>query len=324
MISAVRCPRSAGSGPCSPRGLGGGPRRNGVGATCHPTTKPVFVNRRLTSHPDRGWVRRPNILCVIAAFRATVPVMSIEQLRLHEIAETDHRILNPFTADQLALLGEVCHLRPGMRQLDLACGKGEMLCTWARDYGVEGIGVDLSAVFLDSAGQRAAELGVADRVEFVAGDAAKYQAQRGGFDVVSCIGATWIGDGLAGTLELLRPALRDGGLMLVGEPFWSKVPPDAAYAAVGTQPGEFVSLAQTAERFSAGGFDLVEMVLATPGGWDRYIAQHWWAVDRWLREHPGHPDASALRNFCDTERTGHLTYGRRFFNWGVFVLRQKM
>ena len=42
-------------------------------------------------------------------------------LRFHEIAETYHRILNPFTEDQLILLGEICRLHSGMKQLDLAC-----------------------------------------------------------------------------------------------------------------------------------------------------------------------------------------------------------
>jgi hypothetical protein len=55
-------------------------------------------------------------------------------LRLHKIAEAHHRILNPFTDEKLMLLGEVCRLRPGMRQLDLCSGKGEMLCQWARRW----------------------------------------------------------------------------------------------------------------------------------------------------------------------------------------------
>jgi cyclopropane fatty-acyl-phospholipid synthase-like methyltransferase len=56
-------------------------------------------------------------------------------LRHHEISEAGHRILNPFTEDKLMLLGEVCRLRGGQEQLDLACGKGEMLCRWAERFG---------------------------------------------------------------------------------------------------------------------------------------------------------------------------------------------
>ena len=48
-------------------------------------------------------------------------------LAQHEIAEAGHRILNPIDIDKLMLLGEVCRLGPGQRQLDLACGKGVFL-----------------------------------------------------------------------------------------------------------------------------------------------------------------------------------------------------
>ena len=49
-------------------------------------------------------------------------------LRQHEIAEANHRILNPFTDEKLMTLGTICGLQPGQRMLDLACGKGELLC----------------------------------------------------------------------------------------------------------------------------------------------------------------------------------------------------
>lgn len=69
-------------------------------------------------------------------------------LRFHEIAEANHRILNPFTDEKLMLLGVVCRLEAGQRQLDLACGKGEMLCRWAQRFGIEGVGVELAEMVL--------------------------------------------------------------------------------------------------------------------------------------------------------------------------------
>lgn len=80
--------------------------------------------------------------------------------RHYTIRESSHRIHNPFTSDKLAILGEALHLPPGTRMLDLACGTGEMLCTWARDHQVTGTGVDISTVFIARARTRAAELGV--------------------------------------------------------------------------------------------------------------------------------------------------------------------
>jgi 23S rRNA G2445 N2-methylase RlmL len=53
-----------------------------------------------------------------------------------------------------------------------------MLCTWARDRGIRGIGVDMSALFSEQAKLRAEELGVADRVTFIHQDAAGYVAEE--------------------------------------------------------------------------------------------------------------------------------------------------
>jgi len=244
-------------------------------------------------------------------------------LRHHEIAEAGHRILNPFTEARLRLLGEVARVGPETRVLDLACGKGEMLSRWAEWFGSGGVGVDLSHVFLAAAGDRAAELGVADRVSFVQGDAGIYGAVPGAFDIASCIGATWIGGGLVGTMALLRPAIRDGGLVIVGEPYFIDEPPVEALTAWGFGPDDYTSLAGTAERLDAAGFELLEMVLADGDGWDRYEASQWRTVADWLIANPDDPDHAAMRRFLDENRRTYLRWGRRYLGWGVFVTRPR-
>ena len=209
----------------------------------------------------------------------------------------------------------------GQRQLDLACGKGEMLCQWSARHGISGVGVDLSAVFVAGAHARAAELGVTDRVTFVEANASTYQPEAAAFDVVSCIGATWIGNGLAGTVDLLRPALREDGLILIGEPYWKAPPPPEALEAFKLGPDDFTSLVGTADRLDVAGVELVEMVLSDEDSWDRYVASQWWTLDRWLRSNPDDPDVVAVRQFRDDLRRSHLSYGRQLLGWGVFVGR---
>ncbi|MEO8329218.1 MAG: class I SAM-dependent methyltransferase [Candidatus Nanopelagicales bacterium] len=218
------------------------------------------------------------------------------------------------------LLGDLCRLTSKHRQLDLACGKGEMLCRWAERFGIRGHGVDLSLLFLKSAGARAIELGVADRVTFQHADAAQAVLEPQSFDVVSCIGASWIGGGLAGTVELMRPRLAPGGLLLVGEPFWHQEPPKAALNALNCDPDDFTSLSGTMHRFEAAGLQLVEMVIADPDDWDRYEAAQWWTVTEWLRGNPQHQDAAEMQTFLDTSRQSYLSFGRQYLGWGVFVL----
>jgi SAM-dependent methyltransferase len=241
-------------------------------------------------------------------------------LWLHEISEAEHHILNPLSDDKLMLIGELSRLGPGDRILDLACGKGELLCRWAARFGTEGTGVDVSEVFLPAARERARELGVADRVEFVHGDAAEYRPDRL-YGAVSCIGATWIGNGLAGTIALMRESLAPGGLLLVGEPYWTDPPPVAAYAALDFGPDDYTSLIGTLDRFVASGVEPVEMVLADGDNWDRYAAGQWWTLDRWLRANPEDPRRPQVREFLDRSRRTHLEFARRYLGWGVFVLR---
>jgi len=242
-------------------------------------------------------------------------------LRHHEIAEARHRTLNPFTEEKLRLLGEVVRPESGARHLDLACGKGELLANWARDYGTTGVGVDISKVFLDAARERAAELDVADRLRFERGDAGSYEAEPGGYDLVSCLGATWIGGGLGGTLALMRRAARPDATLIVGEAYWRATPSAEACEALDMEQADFASLGGTNERFEEAGLELVEMVLADPDSWDRYVASQWRTVSDWLRAHPGHQDAPDMREFLRHSRESHLAHGRDLLGWGVFVLR---
>lgn len=244
--------------------------------------------------------------------------------RIFTIRESGHRIHNPFTPVKLATLGEALRLTPGAAVLDLASGSGEMLCTWARDHGIGGTGVDLSTVFTQQARSRAAELGVADRVSFIHGDAAGYVADEP-VDVAACVGATWIGDGVAGTVDLLRRSLRPGGLMLVGEPYWRQEPPDqgTVEACQATSKDDFRALPELINQFQALDCDVVEMVLADQDSWDRYQAAQWLTMRRWLDHNPDDEMAGEVRAELATEPARYARYTREYLGWGVFALMDR-
>ncbi|GLY23804.1 class I SAM-dependent methyltransferase [Micromonospora sp. NBRC 101691] len=244
--------------------------------------------------------------------------------RSHVVREGDLRILNPFDAGKLATLGQAIRLRPGMSLVDLCCGKGELLCTWAREHGISGTGVDISTAFTAAARERAAELGVADRVRFVHGDAAAYVPAEP-VDVAACVGATWIGGGVPGTLEILERALRPGGMLLVGEPYWRRTPPDEAtvQGCYATSPEDFHDLPGLVELFGRCGFDLVEMVLADQDSWDRYAAAHWLNLSRWLDDNPDDDLAPQFRVELTEDPVRHVRYVREYLGWGVFALRRR-
>jgi hypothetical protein len=230
--------------------------------------------------------------------------------------------LNPLTPEKFATLGAAIGLRTGMSILDLCSGKGEMLSTWAREHGITGTGVDISTVFLAAARTRAAELGVADRVDFVHGDASSYVAAEP-VDVAACIGATWIGNGVTGTVALLERSLRPGGLMLIGEPFWRSEPPDKASIPVHHAEANYRSLPGLVTLVGDLGYDLVEMVLADEDSWDRYRAAQWLNVRTWLDANPDDELAAELRAELTEAPLEYVRHERHLLGWGVFALMKR-
>jgi len=241
--------------------------------------------------------------------------------RIFTITESAHRIHNPFTPEKLATLGAAMRLEPGARVLDLGSGSGEMLCTWARDYGITGVGIDMSRLFTEQAKLRAEELGVADRVEFIHGDAAGYVADEK-VGLAACLGATWIGGGVVGTIELLAKSLRSEGIILLGEPYWLQSPPteDVAKGCGAHATSDFLLLPELLASFGDLNYDVVEMVLADQESWDRYEAAKWLTMRRWLEANPGDDFAKDVRAKLTQEPKRYAAYTREYLGWGVFAL----
>ncbi|GFO56211.1 hypothetical protein GMSM_32180 [Geomonas sp. Red276] len=241
--------------------------------------------------------------------------------RIFNITESAHRIHNPFTSEKLATLGAALRLETGTSVLDLGSGSGEMLCTWARDYGVIGTGIDMSQLFTEQAKARAEELGVADQVTFIYGDATGYVSDDK-VGVAACVGASWIAGGVAGTVELLARSLRTGGIILIGEPYWRQLPPteDVAKACLASSISDFLMLPDLLESFSDLGYDVVEMVLADRDSWDRYEAAKWLTMRRWLDVNPDDELAKDVRAKLTSEPRRYAACTREYLGWGVFAL----
>lgn len=116
--------------------------------------------------------------------------------------------------------GEVAGLVAGQRVLDVSSGRGTQAIYYARHFGVEVTGVDLSEEMVRTATQNAARAGVAERVRFRQGDSQRLPFDAGTFDTVINECAVGIPDDSQAVLDEMLRVLRPGGRVVMHESTW--------------------------------------------------------------------------------------------------------
>jgi SAM-dependent methyltransferase len=228
---------------------------------------------------------------------------------------------NPMAYEQALQLARMCALHQGTRLLDLACGRGEMLNLWAREYNIQGTGIDPDAQAIHTAMTRANELEVWSQVQFAVDDALDYPQDYHQYNIVSYLSAG-VASQIEGKLGVMRVALRDNeaGLLLFADCFWRRTPTRAECDALGVQASDFHDLADLVSALESCGTRLQDMLILNEAHWDSYYAREWRAVNAWLKDNPTHPDAPAVLARARHARTRYLKHERDLIGWGVFVL----
>lgn len=236
--------------------------------------------------------------------------------RYYVVAEAGHELQNPTSEEKLLLLGARLGLEPGSRVLDVASGRGGPAILLARETGCSVHGVEISPEFHAVAVERAGEAGVSERVSFELADAAGASFEEGAYDAALCLGASFVHGGLVQTLDALSPAVRPGGFVVVGEPYWRRLPLPADYEDRGDP---WTTLEGTVVMFETTGIPVVSVIASSEDDWDRYETLHWLAVERWLAENEGDPDAAEIRQRHESSKRTYLRYGREYLGWAIFV-----
>lgn len=236
--------------------------------------------------------------------------------RYYVVAERDHEIQNPTSAEKLRLLGERLRLGPGSRVLDVASGRGGPALLLAREFGCSVEGIEIAPEFHAAAVERVAAAGLADLVTFRLGDASHEAFPAASYDAALCIGASFVWGSLAGTLDALEPVVRLGGHVVVGEPFWRRLPLPDDYE---DRNDPFTTLEGTVAILESGGLRAVAVIASSEDDFDRYETLHWHAVETWLAESADDPHASEVRALHERAKRVYLRHGREYLGWALFV-----
>jgi SAM-dependent methyltransferase len=274
---------------------------------------------------SNGDVARENRSCH-AVCRAHIGLPEdaiVDMWKYYAVTHADHTIMNPMSLAKTREMVAALRLAEKGHVLDVACGKAEFLCLVAERYAVTGTGVDASPFTSAEAKENVKARGLAGRIEILHMDGARYKPGREArFCMASCIGASWVFGGHAGTLKALDAMTQPGGLVLAGEPFWIKEPEPEYLAATGyvrEQQGSHVGNVQAGEDL---GLAFLYSVVSSQDDWDRYEGLQWQAAERYAASHPDDPDIAELLRRLRGERNAYLRWGRECLGWALYLFRK--
>src|SRR4030042_4046308 len=144
----------------------------------------------------------------------------MEFFDLMSISHRNMEIQTPSTHEKIMKLGKLLKLNKGSRVIDFGCGCAEPLTLWAEEFGIIGIGIDISEDFCDRARKKLAMRGLSDRIEIVCSNGADYVFEEGAFDAATCIGATFVFGGYQQTVQAMQRAVHQKGRLGIGETHW--------------------------------------------------------------------------------------------------------
>jgi SAM-dependent methyltransferase len=236
--------------------------------------------------------------------------------RYFVVAEAAHEIQNPTSEEKLLLLGKRLGLGPESRVLDIASGRGGPALLLARAFGCSWHGIEISPDFHAVAVERVAEAGLDDRVSFELADGAGASHEAESYDAALCLGATFVYGSLADTVDALAPVVRSGGFVVVGEPYWRRLPLPDDYD---DRAEPWTSLEGTVRIFETSGIPVVSVIASSEDDWDRYETLHWQALERWLAANLDDPDAAEVRARYERAKGNYLRHQRDYLGWAIFV-----
>lgn len=236
---------------------------------------------------------------------------------LVNISERFLEIVNPSSPEKIIQLGKALGLKEGSRVLDFGSGYAEALVLWAENYGISGVGIEVREHACNRAKQKIVERNLADQIEIVCTNGANYEFAPKAYDAVTCIGASFIWGAYREAIRAMKPALREGGRIGIGEPYWltSAVPKE--YKA---QNATFRSESELLEIARAEGFHLEYLIRSSHDDWDRYESGNWQGLLAWLRENPSHPQKNIVFEHFRQIQDEYLRHNREYLGWAIHVL----
>ncbi len=247
----------------------------------------------------------------------------MDNWKFYDITHREHVLCNPMNLEKFEQLIALLRLKPGARVLEIATGKGEFIIQLAEQYHIAGLGIDLSPYHIADA-QKKHQKRVPDaQLNFLVMNGADYVPEKPkSFDLVACIGASWIYGGHRGTLKALTEMAARESWIVVGEPYWRQEPEDEYLTAIGEERSTFGTHDENVEVGQAYGLELVYTLVSSQDDWDTYEGLKWYTAEEWANAHPDDPDVDVVLKRVRESKRAYLRWGRETLGWAMYVFKK--
>jgi hypothetical protein len=161
------------------------------------------------------------------------------------------------------------------------------------------------------------------RLSFLEMDGSDYvPGKPESFDLVACIGASWIYGGHRGTLEALKSMAAPQSWIVVGEPYWRQEPVAAYLEAIGEQRGNYGTHYENVAIGQALGLELAYTLVSNQDDWDKYEGLQWYVAEEWASAHPEDPDVEVVLQRVRQNKATYLRWGRETLGWAIYVFKK--
>lgn len=249
----------------------------------------------------------------------------MEIWKFFDITHREHVFCNPMSVEKFDELIALLRLKPKDRVLEIATGKGEFIIRLAEQYDIEGTGVDLSPHFISSAKKKLQERIPDANLTFLEMDGADYKPEAPeDFNLVACIGASWIFNGHKETLTALSGMAAPNSWVIVGEPYWRREPAVEYLAVIGEERGTYGTHYENMKAGQELGLKLVYTLVSSQDDWDRYEGLQWYAANAWASKNPDDGDVEEVLKRVYENRENYLRWGRETFGWAIYLFKKEV
>jgi SAM-dependent methyltransferase len=249
----------------------------------------------------------------------------MEIWKFFDITHREHVFCNPMSVEKFDELIALLRLKPKDRVLEIATGKGEFIIRLAEQYDIEGIGVDLSPYCISYAKKKHQERIPDAQLNFVEMDGADYKPEAPeDFNLVACIGASWIFDGHKETLIALSEMAAPDGWVIVGEPYWQREPTAEYLEVIGEKRGTYGTHYENMKVGQELGLKLIYTLVSNQDDWDKYEGLQWYAANEWASKNPDDADMEKVLKRVHENRENYLRWGRETFGWAIYLFKKEV